>query len=42
MIIKNNEKYKEIAVNGQKIYKKYTSGKDAADLFINQFKKLIS
>ena len=42
MIKKNKEKYKEIAIDGQKNYRKYTTGKDAADLFMKQFQKLIS
>ena len=42
-MIKNNyTKYMDIAVNGQKIYRKFTTGKDAADLFMEQFQKLIS
>ena len=42
-MIKNNyNKYMDIAVNGQKIYRKFTTGKDAADLFMEQFQKLIS
>tara|TARA_X000000950_G_scaffold289477_1_gene413959 strand:- start:4812 stop:5876 length:1065 start_codon:yes stop_codon:yes gene_type:complete len=42
-IIKENvEQYIEIAANGQKIYRKHTIGDEAADLFMNQFQKLIS
>ena len=42
-MIKNNyTKYMDIASNGQKIYRKFTTGKDAADLFMEQFQKLIS
>ena len=42
-MIKNNyNKYMDIAVNGQKIYRKFTIGKDASDLFMEQFQKLIS
>ena len=42
MIRENIEQYKEVAANGQNIYKKYTIGEEAADLFMTQFQKLIS
>ena len=42
MIKENVEQYIEIAANGQKIYRKYTIGDEAADLFMNQFQKLLS
>ena len=41
MIKKNKKKFKEIATNGQKIYRRYTTGNDAGELFMEQFKKLI-
>ena len=38
----NYEKFKEIAVNGQELYKRYTIGNKAYELFVKHFEDLVS
>ena len=40
-ILENDAERLEIAENGQRIYQKYTTGKDAAELFTSQLLKLL-
>lgn len=39
---RNYEKFKEISVNGQELYKKYTVSKEAPELFTEHFEDLVS
>ena len=40
-LLRNNAERQEIAENGQRVYQKYTTGPDAAELFTSHFLKLV-